>query len=256
MKSKYIIVAIVGILFISSIVVFLGYGQNKPTPQNSIEIIKETQKSIQNSVAPTVQTPTSSNNTTNQDPTPITSNNYNFSDVAITNLTTSNLSFLDGFETYTLLDQTKLVILTKVQFDENLQKIADVFNKSYPQDKEIPPLTCRSKSCNLLVTKDNKIILPQGNISYLTSFKKDNEIFWFYYVNELDGLITAFYSKPLFRDVKPFIFPSQVGGLKEKGENSGIFDATLIQEDEQERITGTKLDRIDLLNILKEKPNI
>jgi hypothetical protein len=256
MKSKVIIIAIIGILSISSIVVFLGYGQNKPTPQNSLEVIKETQQSIQNSVAPTVQTPTSPNNTTNQDPTPITSNNYNFSDVAITNSTISNLSFLDGFETYTLLDQTKLVILTKVQFDENLQKIADVFNKSYPQDKEIPPLTCRSKSCNLLITKDNKIILPQGNISYFTSFKKDNEIFWFYYVNEINGLVTAFYSKPLFQGVKPLIFPTQVGRLKEIGENSGIFDATVIQEDENERIIGTKVEKIDLIQILKEKPNL
>jgi hypothetical protein len=251
MKSKVIIIAVIGILFISAIVVFLGYGQNKPTPQNSLEVIKETQQSIQNSVAPTKLPLT----TPNQEPTPIVSNNYNFSDVSITNTIANSLNFLDGFESYTLLDQTKLVILTKNQFDLNLQKITEVFTTSYPQDKEIPPLICRSLKCSLLITKDNKIILPQGNISYLTSFKKDNEVYWFYYVNELDGLVTAFYSKPLFQDVKSVIFPTQVGKLKEIGENSGIFDATVIQEDENERIVGTKVERIDLIQILKQKPN-
>ncbi len=246
MKIKPIFVAILGILFISSIIVFLNYGGSSSTnPQNTIETIKETQQTIQNSVTPPVSqniAPTANN---------AVLNNYDFSDIAITNTINDDLTFLNSYETYTLLDETKLIILTKEQYTQNESKIIDIFTKYYPQDKEIPALICRKKKCNLLVTKDRKMILPQGNISYLTSYKKGTDIFWFYYVSEVSGSLTVFYSKPLFQDVKTVLFPKPIAELKEIGENSGIFEALVITEDDQERIIGTEKVNIKLQDIIK-----
>jgi hypothetical protein len=247
-KLQYIVLTLITIVS-TGIIMFVSFNPRDNNLSSQVQSFQDTQNNIQEAIQP-ANANISQSTLQTEIPTKTLSELNNL-DVPISNPIISDLTFLSDYENYTLLDKTKVFILTKEQLTENSDRISNILVEANPNNYIPPELKCITKKCSIILTKENELLFPKKNIEYLTSFASQGEVYWFFYELELDGHIVGYYSKPRFQESKLLPITLRITKIKELGENSGKFIFTIIEEDSAGRILDIKEKEFDLPSEIK-----
>jgi hypothetical protein len=217
MTKKNLLIIVIMILLTIGVIGFLSYSQPPSTPQTPESIVNQIKDNAQTIAQNQNSSPTTSliptTNVTQSEPQP-----QLFTDTPIAN-------------TQDATDKKLITKLSTYKVAELLNGsiVYDVPNAVVTNDKVLfQQIDLETNACLqncILIESGGKFIFGLKGVYYLTSFSKENKVFWLSFVKSDDGFVTALISEENFKNSKEIIFTNSfVSKILEPKNNSGEID--------------------------------